>query len=117
LQLLLEKDIVFTTFATAAAEYKQGQSPLSKVHWFRIVLDEGSEISPILQSLTDRTFTQRIKSETAPPSSLRLYNTSQRSAVGALLGRLSKTVSKTWAASLHSLEYHIWRRLPPSVRA
>jgi SWI/SNF-related matrix-associated actin-dependent regulator of chromatin subfamily A3 len=45
LHLLLERDIVFTTFATAAAEFKEGRSPLSSIHWFRIVLDEGEDRS------------------------------------------------------------------------
>jgi SWI/SNF-related matrix-associated actin-dependent regulator of chromatin subfamily A3 len=40
-QLLLERDVVFTTFGTAMEDIKRGQSPLSKIHWFRIVLDEG----------------------------------------------------------------------------
>lgn len=43
LQLLLEKDVVFTTFATALEDFKRGQSPLAKIHWFRIVLDEGKD--------------------------------------------------------------------------
>jgi SWI/SNF-related matrix-associated actin-dependent regulator of chromatin subfamily A3 len=44
LHLLFEKDVVFTTFATALEDAKRGQSPLSKIHWFRIVLDEGEFI-------------------------------------------------------------------------
>ena len=43
-KLLLERDVVFTTFATALEDFKRGQSPLSKIHWFRIVLDEGEDI-------------------------------------------------------------------------
>ncbi|PVI01287.1 hypothetical protein DM02DRAFT_654670 [Periconia macrospinosa] len=42
--LLCEKDVVFTTFATALEDSKRGQSPLSKIHWFRIVLDEAHKI-------------------------------------------------------------------------
>jgi len=54
LKFLFGKDIVFTTFATAATDFKRGQSPLSKVHWFRIVLDEGKKGSllPICPPLT-----------------------------------------------------------------
>jgi SWI/SNF-related matrix-associated actin-dependent regulator of chromatin subfamily A3 len=43
--LLLERDVVFTTFATALEDFKSGQSPLSQIHWYRIVLDEGGNIS------------------------------------------------------------------------
>ncbi|KAH8708493.1 SNF2 family N-terminal domain-containing protein [Phaeosphaeriaceae sp. PMI808] len=43
-QLLLERDIVFTTFATSLEDTKRGQAPLSKIHWFRIVLDEAHKI-------------------------------------------------------------------------
>jgi SNF2 family DNA or RNA helicase len=41
MKLNFEKDIVFTTFATVAAEFRRGNSPLAKIHWYRIVLDEG----------------------------------------------------------------------------
>ncbi|KAG9233940.1 SNF2 family N-terminal domain-containing protein [Amylocarpus encephaloides] len=37
---LQESDIVFTTYATAAAEFCKGGSTLAKIKWFRIVLDE-----------------------------------------------------------------------------
>ncbi|KAF5577105.1 DNA repair recombination RAD5C [Fusarium pseudoanthophilum] len=40
--LLFEKSIVFTTYATLAADASRGS--LSKVHWFRIVLDEAHDI-------------------------------------------------------------------------
>lgn len=46
-QFLLDKDVVFTTFATAAQDFKKGQSPLSSIHWFRIVLDEGMDVSQV----------------------------------------------------------------------
>lgn len=39
--LLFEKDVVFTTYATAFEDTKKNPSPLSRIHWFRIVLDEG----------------------------------------------------------------------------
>lgn len=38
---LLESDIVFTTYATVAAELRGGRGVLRCVRWFRIVLDEG----------------------------------------------------------------------------
>ncbi|EXK49760.1 hypothetical protein FOMG_02243 [Fusarium oxysporum f. sp. melonis 26406] len=40
--LLYQKSIVFTTYATLAADSSRGS--LSKVHWFRIVLDEAHDI-------------------------------------------------------------------------
>ncbi|KAK3936464.1 SNF2 family N-terminal domain-containing protein [Diplogelasinospora grovesii] len=40
-QKLLERTIVFTTYATVATELCRGRSMLGRVHWFRIVLDEG----------------------------------------------------------------------------
>ncbi|KAF2013075.1 hypothetical protein BU24DRAFT_263670 [Aaosphaeria arxii CBS 175.79] len=43
-KLLGERDIVFTTFATAWKDFKKGSSPLARVHWFRIVLDEAHKI-------------------------------------------------------------------------
>ncbi|CAN9204159.1 unnamed protein product [Alternaria alternata] len=42
--LLFEKDVIFTTYATALEDTKRNPSPLSKVHWFRIVLDEAHKI-------------------------------------------------------------------------
>jgi SWI/SNF-related matrix-associated actin-dependent regulator of chromatin subfamily A3 len=41
--LLFDRDIVFSTYATVAAELSRGESPLSAVNWFRIVLDEGKD--------------------------------------------------------------------------
>jgi hypothetical protein len=41
MKLCFEKDIVFTTFATVASDFMHHKAPLSKIHWFRIVLDEG----------------------------------------------------------------------------
>jgi SWI/SNF-related matrix-associated actin-dependent regulator of chromatin subfamily A3 len=38
---LHERPIVFTTYATVAAEFRRGDSALARVNWFRIVLDEG----------------------------------------------------------------------------
>jgi SNF2 family DNA or RNA helicase len=40
-QSLFDKDIVFTTYATVAAEKNNEQSPLRCIDWFRVVLDEG----------------------------------------------------------------------------
>ncbi|KAJ5020759.1 SNF2 family N-terminal domain-containing protein [Bipolaris maydis] len=42
--LLFEKDVIFTTYATALEDTKKSPSPLSSVHWFRIVLDEAHKI-------------------------------------------------------------------------
>lgn len=36
-----EKDVVFTTFATIESDLRHQKFPLAKIHWFRIVLDEG----------------------------------------------------------------------------
>ena len=38
---LLDFDIVFTTYATVAAEFRRGSNILHNMNWFRIVLDEG----------------------------------------------------------------------------
>ncbi|KAJ5622867.1 hypothetical protein N7490_011472 [Penicillium lividum] len=38
--LLPKRDIIFTTYATLAAESCRGEGILSKIEWFRIVLDE-----------------------------------------------------------------------------
>ncbi|KAK6063731.1 DNA repair protein rad5 [Seiridium cupressi] len=42
--LLFERPIVFTTYATVAAESRRGDSSLAKINWFRIVLDEAHDI-------------------------------------------------------------------------
>lgn len=39
---LSERDIVFTTYATVAAEISRGKSAVAQIKWFRIVLDEGT---------------------------------------------------------------------------
>ncbi|KAF1927266.1 uncharacterized protein M421DRAFT_394374 [Didymella exigua CBS 183.55] len=44
INLLFKKDIVLTTYATALEDTKKSPSPLSKIHWFRIVLDEAHKI-------------------------------------------------------------------------
>ncbi|KAI6090313.1 SNF2 family N-terminal domain-containing protein [Hypoxylon rubiginosum] len=44
IQLLYELPIVFTTYATVAAEFRRGDSTLAKINWFRIVLDEAHDI-------------------------------------------------------------------------
>ncbi|CAO2650533.1 Nn.00g018250.m01.CDS01 [Neocucurbitaria sp. VM-36] len=41
---LLQKDIVFTTYGTVAADYSRKRSLLHQVHWYRIVLDEAHVI-------------------------------------------------------------------------
>ncbi|KAL7894024.1 SNF2 family N-terminal domain-containing protein [Trichoderma sp. TUCIM 5745] len=46
--LLRERLVVFTTYATVAAEFRRGDTTLQKINWFRIVLDEGTEIFIIL---------------------------------------------------------------------
>ncbi|KAI0531666.1 SNF2 family N-terminal domain-containing protein [Xylaria digitata] len=43
-QLLHERLIVFTTYATVAAEFRRGHNTLGKINWFRIVLDEAHDI-------------------------------------------------------------------------
>ncbi|CAO2653805.1 Nn.00g032160.m01.CDS01 [Neocucurbitaria sp. VM-36] len=44
--LLQQRIIVFTTYATVAIDYgrEKSESPLSKINWFRIVLDEAHDI-------------------------------------------------------------------------
>jgi SNF2 family DNA or RNA helicase len=41
--LLFERDVVFSTYATLASEPDRGMGILNSVEWFRIVLDEGEE--------------------------------------------------------------------------
>ncbi|KAJ5402936.1 uncharacterized protein N7487_008832, partial [Penicillium crustosum] len=43
-ELLQKSAIVFTTYATLTSEYRRGQNTLSKIDWFRIVLDEAHYI-------------------------------------------------------------------------
>ncbi|KAJ3454414.1 hypothetical protein MRS44_018308 [Fusarium solani] len=43
-QLLCQREIVFTTYATVAKEFSGGKSALAKINWFRIVLDEAHDI-------------------------------------------------------------------------
>ncbi|KAI1121432.1 SNF2 family N-terminal domain-containing protein [Nemania abortiva] len=43
-QLLHERSIVFTTYATVAAEFRRGDNTLAGINWFRIVLDEAHDI-------------------------------------------------------------------------
>jgi SNF2 family DNA or RNA helicase len=38
---LLDFDIIFTTYATVATEFRRGSNALHNINWFRIVLDEG----------------------------------------------------------------------------
>ncbi|KAI1091078.1 SNF2 family N-terminal domain-containing protein [Rostrohypoxylon terebratum] len=42
--LLYERPVVFTTYATVAAESRRGNNTLANINWFRIVLDEAHEI-------------------------------------------------------------------------
>ncbi|KAL0253342.1 hypothetical protein SLS55_010318 [Diplodia seriata] len=44
LKAILDKDMVLTTYETVSAEFVRGDSPLFKVTWFRIVLDEAHYI-------------------------------------------------------------------------
>lgn len=41
--LLFERDVVFSTYATLASEPDRGIGVLNSVEWFRIVLDEGGK--------------------------------------------------------------------------
>ncbi|KAK7985710.1 hypothetical protein PG996_005052 [Apiospora saccharicola] len=41
---LYDRPIIFTTYATVAAEFRRGDSTLAKINWFRIVLDEAHDI-------------------------------------------------------------------------
>ncbi|WKT53622.1 Helicase superfamily 1/2, ATP-binding domain [Fusarium oxysporum f. sp. vasinfectum] len=43
-QLLFQRDIVFSTYATVATEFSRGQKALANINWFRIVLDEAHDI-------------------------------------------------------------------------
>ena len=95
MKLNFEKDIVFTTFATVASELMRGDSPLAKIHWFRIVLDEGESLLPVL---VDYHFSPKVsqpmKSGTAQPNNSRLYTRSRHNNAGASQELLSKIVLK-----------------------
>lgn len=41
---LAESDIVLSTYHTVATEIDDCDSPLFKIMWFRVVLDEGNKI-------------------------------------------------------------------------
>ncbi|KAI1113984.1 SNF2 family N-terminal domain-containing protein [Nemania sp. NC0429] len=43
-RLLYERPIIFSTYATAAAEFRRGDNTLAKINWFRIILDEAHDI-------------------------------------------------------------------------
>ncbi|KAK2562863.1 Helicase-like transcription factor [Acropora cervicornis] len=40
-EFLRERDIVLTTYFTLASDYRRDHSPLHKIKWFRVILDEG----------------------------------------------------------------------------
>lgn len=63
--LLLEKDVIFTTYATAIEDTKKNLSPLSRIHWFRIVLDEGRAcvVQAYLYSLTRYHAAHKIRNQ------------------------------------------------------
>lgn len=62
---LFEKDVVFTTYATALEDTKRSPSPLSRIHWFRIVLDEGRicVVCMFLASLTTYYVAHKIRNQ------------------------------------------------------
>jgi SWI/SNF-related matrix-associated actin-dependent regulator of chromatin subfamily A3 len=45
---LLAFDIIFTTYATVAAEFRHCSNVLHSINWFRIVLDEGRLTNSLL---------------------------------------------------------------------
>jgi SWI/SNF-related matrix-associated actin-dependent regulator of chromatin subfamily A3 len=48
---LVDFDIIFTTYATVAVEFRQYSNVLHSINWFRIVLDEGRSANSVLFSL------------------------------------------------------------------
>lgn len=44
------KNIVLTTYHTLASEYKDKRSLLHNINWFRVVLDEGTQIFGIFRT-------------------------------------------------------------------
>jgi SWI/SNF-related matrix-associated actin-dependent regulator of chromatin subfamily A3 len=47
---LLDFDVIFTTYTTMAAEFRNCSNVLHSINWFRIVLDEGrfvGQLAPI----------------------------------------------------------------------
>lgn len=48
---LLDFDVIFTTYATVAAEFRRCSNILHSINWFRIVLDEGRLAVLLLFSL------------------------------------------------------------------
>ena len=47
---LLMNDIIVTTYATLATEYRRKQSRLHKIQWYRVVLDEGKSWGLVVDS-------------------------------------------------------------------
>lgn len=67
--LLFERDVVFSTYATLASEPDRGIGVLNSVEWFRIVLDEGGQhrIIPCFSGIFPPSSTDfEIKTITSP---------------------------------------------------
>lgn len=64
-------DIVLTTYATVAADFRRGKSMLNRIFWYRLVLDEGNStlsfvdlmvIAYMLSPLHPESFTKAVSS-------------------------------------------------------
>ncbi|KAJ3579073.1 hypothetical protein NPX13_g1492 [Xylaria arbuscula] len=43
-ELLYQRPVVFSTYATVTSEFRRGNSTLANINWFRVVLDEAHDI-------------------------------------------------------------------------
>jgi len=94
--MIEDSDIVVTTYHTLTTEYLMGKgktSPLYKLGWYRVVLDEGKLVSSTVDSRSNAI--QRTSSVALQQSSSKLAIISTPTLAGAYPAHPSKTNSPT----------------------